>query len=384
MRISAQAVEGFARTIASAGFLERDLAERTTLQMERLRAERHERRRPALFRGELLRMRWSFGDPDAMLTRTHARTFAGCSRAGSCSRRSALFVVYLGAARRAMGRVQGARSQSTYSLHNITLRERRRALGHGRRRHPHPRARPRLRVQVFRRRGARARIHARSTSSRRSTATCRTRGAFPSAARGSGSPPPADGSSSSSPASPRSCGGPPRPDTLVAERRGGGDARRRRDHAAHQREPAPSARRLLRASPIGWRSRISACAPSPTSTGGCSGTLFRLDVPEPAATPRERRVFLIYGAIATVYTTLLLGFVVVLVVGWSRKAFGIAGGVVTAIVLAFLLRRRVIGWFRGIVARRARPPRGAAADAPAGAHRGRGRRAPACSSCRGR
>ena len=70
LRISAPAVEGFARTMANAGFLERALEERTTLQIERLRAERNQRRRSALFRGELLRMRWSFGDPDALLTRT--------------------------------------------------------------------------------------------------------------------------------------------------------------------------------------------------------------------------------------------------------------------------------------------------------------------------
>jgi putative peptide zinc metalloprotease protein len=69
MRISAQAIEGFARKLSSAGFLERTLAERSTLQMERLRAERNARRRPTLFRGELLRMRWSFGDPDALLSR---------------------------------------------------------------------------------------------------------------------------------------------------------------------------------------------------------------------------------------------------------------------------------------------------------------------------
>jgi len=69
IRISAQAIEGFARKLSSAGFLERTLAERSTLQMERLRAERNARRRPALFRGELLRMRWSFGDPDALLSR---------------------------------------------------------------------------------------------------------------------------------------------------------------------------------------------------------------------------------------------------------------------------------------------------------------------------
>jgi putative peptide zinc metalloprotease protein len=69
IRISAQAIEGFARKLSTAGFLERTLAERSTLQMERLRAERNNRRRPRLFRGELLRMRWSFGDPDALLSR---------------------------------------------------------------------------------------------------------------------------------------------------------------------------------------------------------------------------------------------------------------------------------------------------------------------------
>src|ERR1044071_3994746 len=58
IRISAQAIEGFARNRSTAGFLERTLAERSTLQMERLRAERNNRRRPRLFRGELLRMRW--------------------------------------------------------------------------------------------------------------------------------------------------------------------------------------------------------------------------------------------------------------------------------------------------------------------------------------
>ena len=69
IRISTQAIEGFAKKLSNAGFLERTLAERSTLQLERLRAERQKRRRPALFRGELLRMRWSFGDPDAWLSR---------------------------------------------------------------------------------------------------------------------------------------------------------------------------------------------------------------------------------------------------------------------------------------------------------------------------
>jgi putative peptide zinc metalloprotease protein len=77
--------------------------------------------------------------------------------------------------------------------------------------------------------------------------------------------------------------------------------------------------------------------------------VLRLEAPEPPATPRERRVFLIYGAIATVYTTMLLGFIVMLVVGWSRQAFGVAGGVVTSVVLIVLMRNRILGWFRGFV-----------------------------------
>ncbi len=70
MRIPARTVEGFARKLASIGVLERTLVERTTLELERLRAERRRRRRPKVFRGELLRMRWSMGDPDQLLERT--------------------------------------------------------------------------------------------------------------------------------------------------------------------------------------------------------------------------------------------------------------------------------------------------------------------------
>jgi multidrug resistance efflux pump len=69
VRLSARAVEGFARKLASIGLLERTLAERTTLELERIRAQRRQRRQRTLFRGELLRMRWSFGDHDASLTR---------------------------------------------------------------------------------------------------------------------------------------------------------------------------------------------------------------------------------------------------------------------------------------------------------------------------
>jgi multidrug efflux pump subunit AcrA (membrane-fusion protein) len=69
VRLSARAVEAFARKLASIGLLERTLVERTTLELERIRAQRRQRRQRTLFRGELLRMRWSFGDHDATLTR---------------------------------------------------------------------------------------------------------------------------------------------------------------------------------------------------------------------------------------------------------------------------------------------------------------------------
>jgi putative peptide zinc metalloprotease protein len=64
LKLTGRAVEGFARKLASIGLLERTLADRTTLELERMRADRRRRRRPALFRGELMRMRWSLGDPD--------------------------------------------------------------------------------------------------------------------------------------------------------------------------------------------------------------------------------------------------------------------------------------------------------------------------------
>ncbi|HET8648511.1 MAG TPA: hypothetical protein VFL95_00600, partial [Gemmatimonadales bacterium] len=59
----------FAQTLSRMGLLERSLNERTVLELERLRAERRQRQRPPLFRGELLRMRWSLANPDAAFDR---------------------------------------------------------------------------------------------------------------------------------------------------------------------------------------------------------------------------------------------------------------------------------------------------------------------------
>src|SRR5215207_821031 len=66
---AALAEQGLKLTARTIEAFERTLAERTTLELERIRADRRRRRRPALFRGELLRMRWSLGDPDQLFDR---------------------------------------------------------------------------------------------------------------------------------------------------------------------------------------------------------------------------------------------------------------------------------------------------------------------------
>jgi multidrug efflux pump subunit AcrA (membrane-fusion protein) len=92
-RLSAAAIEGFARKLTGMGLMERSFAERTTLELERLRADRSRRRRPRLFRGELLRMRWSVGDPDGLLERT-LPWLRWCFTPGFIAASAALFAVY--------------------------------------------------------------------------------------------------------------------------------------------------------------------------------------------------------------------------------------------------------------------------------------------------
>ena len=119
LRVSTQAVEAFARQMSNAGFLERTIGERSTLQMERLRAQRRTRQRPRLFRGEVLRMRWTFGNPDALLDRVlpHIRwMFTPAFIVASV----ALFAVYVLLLTQGWGDFTAA-LKSTYSWHNITL-----------------------------------------------------------------------------------------------------------------------------------------------------------------------------------------------------------------------------------------------------------------------
>jgi multidrug efflux pump subunit AcrA (membrane-fusion protein) len=345
MHVSPEAVESFARTMAANGFLERALEERTTLQMERLRAERHERRRPALFRGELLRMRWSFGDPDAMLTRSlpyvdwmFSRTFVLLSLVA--------FFVYTALLGARWGEFKSALA-ATYSLHTITfanvvvlwitggavilIHE----LGHAYAcKHYGGEVRelgfmliyfqPAFYCNVsdawsFPERSARLWVTAAGGWIQLIVASVAAIVWWAVA-----------------------------PNTLIA------------NVAVAAMLIGGASTLLTNANPLlpldgyfaftDWMEipnlRIRAFA---HFRWWLRQKVLRLDAPEPPASPRERRVFLVYGAVATVYTTLLLGFVVLLVVGWSRRAFGVAGAVVTVAVIVVLMRQRIAGWFRGVV-----------------------------------
>jgi putative peptide zinc metalloprotease protein len=70
LRVSTAAVEGFANKLKTMGLLERTLGERSVLMMERLRAQRRQRLATGPFKGDILRLRWSVGDPDHFMDRT--------------------------------------------------------------------------------------------------------------------------------------------------------------------------------------------------------------------------------------------------------------------------------------------------------------------------
>ncbi|MGH7510140.1 MAG: HlyD family efflux transporter periplasmic adaptor subunit [Gemmatimonadales bacterium] len=94
VKVSPAGVESFAARLTRMGLCERTLSERSVLLMERLRAERRRRLSPSVFQGDMLRLRWSAGDPDKLFDRwlprlrfMFTRTFLAVS--------VVLFAVYL-------------------------------------------------------------------------------------------------------------------------------------------------------------------------------------------------------------------------------------------------------------------------------------------------
>ena len=156
------------------------------------------------------------------------------------------------------------------------------------------------------------------------------------------------GSSSSSPSLAAIVWWAAAPGTLVAERRRRGDARRRSDDAAHQRESAlpldgyfaltdwleiPNLRQRALAYFAWWVRRH----------------VLRLDMPEPAVSEREKRVFLIYGTLAACTSPLLFGVIGMLLVGWSRAALGALGVVLALAMIVALARHAIAEWGRAVV-----------------------------------
>ena len=69
VRVSSGGVEKFSAKLKGMGLCERTLGERSILLMERLRAERRRKLGNGVFQGDLLRLRWSVGDPDKLFDR---------------------------------------------------------------------------------------------------------------------------------------------------------------------------------------------------------------------------------------------------------------------------------------------------------------------------
>jgi multidrug efflux pump subunit AcrA (membrane-fusion protein) len=72
--------------------------------------------------------------------------------------------------------------------------------------------------------------------------------------------------------------------------------------------------------------------------------VFRLAAPRPPADEREQRIFLIYGALAAGYITLILAFCAVNSYGWLSRTFGAVGAAVFAVSAWFVVRRQLRGW----------------------------------------
>jgi putative peptide zinc metalloprotease protein len=93
LKVSAAVVGRFAEKLKSMGLCERTLRETSVLLMERLRAQRRARLRSGRVQGDILRLRYSFGDPDDLMNRT-LPYLRFCFTRGFVLTSIALFAVY--------------------------------------------------------------------------------------------------------------------------------------------------------------------------------------------------------------------------------------------------------------------------------------------------
>ncbi len=345
MRIPARTVEGFARKLSSIGVLERTLVERTTLELERLRAERRRRRQPKLFRGELLRMRWSMGDPDAAFDRV-LPAIRWCFTPAFLAVSVLLFVAYFGVLASRWDEFSHTVAQ-LYSLANITfgavvvlwftalavilIHE----LGHA------------FTCKYF---GGEVHEMGFMLMYFQPAFYCNVNDAwsFPEVrsrlwvtAAGGWIQFVVAGLASLVWAIAK-------PGTLAAEIAiaamliGGATTVLTNMNPLIPLDgyfvltdwlEIPNLRQRAQAY-VGWWVRRY---------------LLRLDMPEPSVSEREKRVFLIYGSLAACYIALLFGVIGMLVIGWSRAALGALGVVLALAVILALARHGIAEWGRAIV-----------------------------------
>jgi multidrug efflux pump subunit AcrA (membrane-fusion protein) len=76
--------------------------------------------------------------------------------------------------------------------------------------------------------------------------------------------------------------------------------------------------------------------------------VLRMELPEPPADEREKRVFLIYGILASVYISAILLFFASTSYGWLTRWLGAVGLIVFLISMVLTLQRPVRGWVRTV------------------------------------
>ena len=344
MKVPARAVEGFARKLSSIGVLERTLVERTTLELERLRAERRKRRQPRLFRGELLRMRWSMGDPDQAFNRI-LPTIRWCFTPAFLAASVLTFVAYFGVLASRWNEFSSTVTQ-LYSFANLTfgavivlwftalgvilIHE----LGHA------------FTCKYF---GGEVHEMGFMLVYFQPAFYCNVNDAwsFPEirsrlwvTAAGGWIQFVVAGIAALVWAIAR-------PGTLVAEIAvaamlvGGATTLLTNMNplipldgyfALSDWLEIPNLRQRAQAY-VGWWVRRH---------------LLRLDMPEPSVSERDKRVFLIYGTLAVCYVALLFGLIGMLVVGWARAALGALGVVIALAAIVAMARHSIVEWTRSV------------------------------------
>jgi hypothetical protein len=77
-------------------------------------------------------------------------------------------------------------------------------------------------------------------------------------------------------------------------------------------------------------------------------TVFRAALPEPQASHRERRIFLIYGALSAAYVILMLGLLVGSALVLANRVFGALGVLAVAAVVVLVMSSRLVAWTRSV------------------------------------